>query len=371
MIAQLIPDVRRYVPALDGLRALAVGLVLLSHVGLADTVPGGFGVTVFFWISGFLITSQLLAELQRDGRIALGKFFLRRALRLLPASTVYTVVIGACFMLAGGELPLLAWFAALTSLAGYYDMYIGFATWPGGALNPFGHLWSLAVEDHYYFLWPLALPLLWRRGLAAQALLACCIGLLAWRLMLFQFCFPDGQPAPAGGLCGVHGTYRLYKATDTRLDSIAWGALIAVLAASHWREKLARLLANRRLQAAAVALLVLGFAIRTPEFRETWRYTLQGMALSVLLPVICTQQTALRWLLERPPMLLVGRLSYSLYLWHWGAVTSADWLFPLFSPSWIALTLGGTLGGAMASYYGIEQPMLALRRRVGSHVALP
>jgi peptidoglycan/LPS O-acetylase OafA/YrhL len=186
---------------------------------------------------------------------------------------------------------------------------------------------------------------------------------------LFGICFRGGFSVAPGGVCGETTFYRLYKATDTRLDSIAWGALIAVLASGKARLHLENILAIRFVQLTAVGLLLIGFLVRNLEFREVFRYSLQGLALSVLLPVICGSKNHLRVILETTPFLYIGRLSYSLYLWHWGAVTLSDWLEPKNGIIWFTVAAGTTIAGACFSYYAIERPMMTFRRRAGSHLA--
>ncbi len=362
-----IPRVERYVPALDGMRAGSVLLVILSHFGLDNVLPGGFGVTVFFWISGFLITSQLVAEIQRNGRINLGNFYLRRFLRLMPASVFYISVAGLGFILAGGTMTPVAWLATYFYGANYYDLFFHYPWLTEEAQNPFTHLWSLAVEEHYYIVWPVALAFLVRRNIAVKVLIALCVVVLAWRFYLYQTCFIHDAPGPPGGVCGDLVLYRTYKATDTRLDSIAWGALLALLAASDLRGRVERLLSSPMVLAAAGVMLLLTFVFRGGEFREVWRYTMQGVALTVLIPAVCGTGGPLRWLLERPPLVVIGRLSYSLYLWHWGAITYAAYIEPTQNLAWVARGVMVTVLGALFSYYAIERPMVALRRRAGSH----
>jgi peptidoglycan/LPS O-acetylase OafA/YrhL len=364
----VIPSVERYVPALDGMRAGAVLMVILAHFGLERFIPGGFGVTAFFWISGFLITGQLVAELDRSGRVDFTRFYIRRFLRLMPAAFVYITIAGIAFTLAGGTLTLVGWLAAFFYGANYYDIFIEYRSLPSGAFNPLGHLWSLAVEEHYYIFWPLLLAMLHRRRAALKVLVGLCVAVVLWRLFLFQACYIGQEPGPAGGICGQFVAYRNYKGTDTRLDSIAWGALVAMLAASTWRVQLAQLLGSRAVQIVALGALLLTFMIRNNEFREVWRYSIQGIALSVLIPAVIGTQSPLRTLLELPLFVWIGRLSYSLYLWHWGSVTFADWAFPAHDFAWLACAVGVTCLGAGFSYYAIERPMIGLRRRAGSHV---
>ena len=356
-----------YIPALDGLRALSIGLVVASHAGLDHVLPGAFGVTLFFFISGYLITRQLLQSLEADGRIKLGNFYLRRALRLLPAVLVYIVAAGALFSLAGGHIPLAGWAAAQFYGANYYDIWEGYRTTLGGVRHPFNILWSLAVEEHFYIVWPFLLALLWRGRATVWALAALCLAVLAWRAWLFTACYHGGAPWVCGPMPPnpLWRFNRLYLATDTRLDSIAFGASLAAVEATGWAP-------GRRSWAVwlTAALLLTGFALPGPFARQVVRTSLQGIALFVLVPAALVPGKLAARLLSATPLLAVGRLSYSLYLWHWGAFAAADSLAPSHGLAWqaIALPLAAVL--AVASYHGIERPMLALRRRAGSHAPI-
>ena len=214
-----LPDTQHYIPSLDGLRAGAVILVILSHFGLDNVVPGGFGVTAFFWISGYLITGQMLSEIGRTGRLDFPKFYLRRFFRLMPAAVFYILIAGSLFVAIGGVMPVAAWLSAIFYAANYYDLYVMFQPLASGVQSPLTHLWSLAVEEHFYILWPLALVTLYRRHWAVGVLLSVCLAVLAWRLWLYGQCFSGDLPGPPGGVCGLRVEYRLYKATDTRIDS--------------------------------------------------------------------------------------------------------------------------------------------------------
>ncbi|MGI4975959.1 MAG: acyltransferase family protein [Janthinobacterium lividum] len=381
-----IPAQSAYLPALDGLRAAAVLLVVASHAGLERAVPGGLGVTVFFAVSGFLITRQLLAQHRRDGRVGLAGFYRRRLLRLVPAWLAYVVLAGGAFVLAGGRIAPGGWAAALAQGGNYYQLVAGYHSVLPGVRHPFNILWSLAVEDHFYLLWPAALLACLARGRPGRALalcLAACGAVLAWRLWLLGDCF---GPRPGAWAClriednPAFRFNRLYLATDTRLDSIAWGAVPALLLAMR-PEWAARLASARVLPALALALLAASLALGTawaaglpggavlggPAGREALRTTVQGVALAVLVPAVALTTHHWRRALESRPALLVGRASYSVYLWHWGAFALADGLAARGSARWAAVALPLAAGLSAASFLGIERPMLRARRRAGSH----
>ncbi len=350
-----------YLPALDGLRAASILLVVLSHLGLDHVVPGAFGVTLFFFISGFLITRQLAAGLARSGRIDFTGFYLRRALRLMPAGVTYVVVAGLVYVAAGGRIGPAGWVAALLYGANYYDLWVGYHSTLAGVRHPFNILWSLAIEEHFYGLWPACLVLVGVGRRAAWWVLALCVAVLAWRLWLWNACFVPGAP----GVCGPGNPNplwhynRLYLATDTRLDGIAWGAILALAPV------LGR--AGRGRAALGAVLLVVSFALPGPFARHVLRPSLQGLALLGLVPWLLESGGLVNSLLCTGPARWLGRLSYSLYLWHWGALGVADYAYPRGGVRWLMVAVPLSAGLAMASYAGIERPMLALRRRFGSH----
>jgi len=358
-----------YLPGLDGLRALAVLLVLFSHLSVSPLIPGGFGVSVFFFISGLLITRLLLAEHQANGAIAIGRFYLRRMIRLYPALLLAVLLGTLVFWLAVGILNWNRILAALLYYSNYYDIY-GHFSQPHEGFEPLVILWSLAVEEQFYLLFPLLCVLMLRGHdnlrrffWVVAALLAAA---LLWRIVL------------------VHGganSIRIYKGSDTRMDAILYGAWLTLILARDTQNKWRRFCASHLVQGVCLLILLLCFVVRADSFRDTMRYTLQGLALMPLVTAICfgTSLLPLTRLLESKPLRRVGNWSYSLYLYHPVAIVCAEiyWGPGSIGPhrlGWkdftgFALTsvlLSFAL--ATASYYGVEQPLLRWRRRFGAHV---
>lgn len=304
-----------YVAGLDGLRAASVSMVILGHVGLGDLIPGGMGVTIFFFISGFLITRLLWAERDAHGGVDLLRFYGRRTLRLLPEMLVLllvlTFIVGP--LLNQPMQPLQA-LAGLTYWTNYY-IISGMGDCTNCAVT--GHLWSLAVEEHFYLVMPLALLLCGfvPRRLAVLFVITI-IGAAAWRTYAYT-------------VLHVSEVYT-YKATESRIDSIAWGCLAAVIDRS-WPKVMA--FVRRRawiVFSAGAGLMLASLAYRDPIFRETLRYSVQGLALvGIMLPLVAAPQLGgLVKLLEIAPLRWMGRRSYAAYLWHM-----------------LALTLGGMIVG--------------------------
>jgi peptidoglycan/LPS O-acetylase OafA/YrhL len=339
-----------YRPALDGVRAVAVAAVLLFHG--AAFLPGGFlGVDAFFVLSGFLITSLLLAERDRHGRIRLTAFWGRRARRLLPALLVLLLVtvVGAHYLLPADNPMRLRWDAlsALSYVANWRMIYQGGGyfdqTAPASALQ---HTWSLGIEEQFYLLWPLLLLVIPRRFLA----LSCCAGaLLSAGVMALLY-----DPFDAD---------RAYFGTDTRAQALLIGGVFAARALSRWVPA----------AAATLGAPLFLFALVRADGSDAWLY--RGGFLLVALAVagvIAYAVTSPRGLIARflalSALVWVGQISYGLYLWHWPLyqfLTAERTGMSGFNL--LAFRLAVTIAVAYASYLLIEQPIrrrLVLPRRV-------
>lgn len=355
-----------YIPALDGLRAVAVLIVLVAHVGFSRWVPGGFGVTLFFFISGMLITRLLLAEQAARGRIDIGLFYARRMLRLYPALLVAVVLGTLATVVVGGEL---LWGKVLTALlycANYYGIHVGYSQGMQ-VFDPLAVLWSLAIEEQYYIVFPLiCLALAARVRSFTRWVVAAIVLTLAWRMVL---------------VLGGAASDRIYMGTDTRIDSILYGCLLTLLLAApasgaRWLDWMSR----RWVQWLALACLLSTFVVRNAFVRDTLRYSLQGLSLMPLVAGLCFTGSLRRvtiWM-EHRAMRHIGRLSYSLYLLHGVviALVSAAWGAGQVEPSsagplkfigFVLLTVPLSLALAWASYQWVEMPFVRLRRRFGSH----
>ena len=361
-----------YIAALDGMRAISIALVLFSHFGLFFA-PGIFGVTIFFFISGYLITGHILSEIDLTGRMSAPLFYVRRLLRLYPALLVMVALGGGLFWAIGGRVNAPDAVSAVFYLANVRDIMGGYDSGLPQTPHPYAVLWSLAVEEHYYFVFPILAVLLARRRMAfTAALVALIVVATAWRWHVASAC-----------LQFACSRYRVEHGTDTRIDSILYGALLATLLSSRLRPDTLRVIGSWPAVAAGMALLLLGLLDRDSWFRTTGRFTVQGVGLMLSVGAVL-HAPSLGWvraLLSWRPFLVVGRLSYSLYLWHWIVLCLAIALLPpllagpLMEPAmpsgwWIASVFAPLMAVsfalAAASYYGVERPMVSLRRRFGS-----
>ncbi|MCJ2136794.1 acyltransferase [Methylobacterium sp. J-026] len=343
-----IPDAMPYLPQLDGVRALAILIVFAAHCGYSHVVPGGFGVTVFFFLSGYLITTLLRIERARTGAVSLSAFYLRRSLRILPPMYLTLLVAGALY-----ALGLLDWMAvepaAILGQATFLTNYPGlFGT---EAVLPVP-LWSLAIEEHFYLAFPLAYSL-WLGRLpprrAALACLAVCGVVLAIRC-LNVWRLPD---------------YSLnYSWTHTRIDAILFGCCLGlwhnpvIPADRAWRPRAWH-------AAASLAVILATLAARAPAFRETLRYTLQSAALFVPFAYLLHGEGPLVRLLASRPMRQLGLWSYGFYLAHMAVVALVLHLRPgLHGVGLMLAAFPPTLLWCWALYRFVERPCARLRRRL-------
>lgn len=353
------------ISAVDGLRGVAVALVVAFHYGLG--LPGGFlGVDLFFVISGFVITRLLLAGRGLD-RASLARFWFRRAKRLLPA--LFLVVAGVQAWMVVQNPPGLRstanaqTLAALTYTSNWYAIVGHVGYWDVSQSSaPLNHLWSLAIEEQFYLVWPLLLAVFLgvaaRRGVERplRRLAVLAIGIAAVCYLLAAVFYEPGSYD------------RAYMGTDTRAGALLLGAVVACRPVS------------RRLVGAgpalAALLLLWGFARIDSGAFYTWQLPLAGVAAALLINAIAhhgeerADNRIVARVLENRPVMWVGRRSYGIYLWHWPVWVFLGVDYPgLSHTEAVALALGLSLVFAMASYRLVEFPVRY--GTVRARIALP
>jgi peptidoglycan/LPS O-acetylase OafA/YrhL len=336
---------------------VAVLLVFIGHARLPTVVGAGTGVTVFFFLSGYLITTLLRREREQTGRIGLGDFYLRRALRILPPLYAF-LAVAVVLTLTGVVVDHLTGSGLSAALLHYTNvvMLLGDSAdlVPGA-----GVLWSLAIEEHFYLVFPVLYLVLARtsRRWQGTVLAALCVLTLAWRCVLVYALGADYD--------------RTYYGTDTRADALLTGCLLAVVA----NPVLDRV--RLRLRGALTALVVGGLLVvageQLPEpLAATVGQTLQDVGLLLAFTAILSVPRSLPGrLLEWRPLVRLGVLSYSFYLFHGVVITvieeHTDWgTAPLAAVAFVV-----TLALSQTVHVGVERPLARLRQRMAHQRSAP
>lgn len=345
---------RKTLPGLDGMRAIAVLIVVTYHAGWP--FPAGLGVSAFFVISGFLITWLLLKEVDRSRSIDLRSFYLRRALRIFPAYYAFILVSLVADYLSGDRRSLDAAVPALLYVQNYYN---ALHDHPSISI---AHAWSLSIEEQFYLLWPFLLTFLIRlpvRVIAAAISLFILL-VVAWRI--FVFFYTD------------LGTSWIYNAFDTRADSLAVGCLLAVsLNLQRAHQILERVTKSRLAPFAVLLTLVVWRYFQSAELRYTVGLTVEPILLSVLILQLMRVSTDSGWsFLNWKPIAYIGRLSYGMYLYHVLALAVTSKLLRhlnALNQAWyLILGVCMTIALAAASYHWYEKYFLRLKGRLPQRV---
>jgi peptidoglycan/LPS O-acetylase OafA/YrhL len=349
----------RYQPALDGLRAFAVAAVIAYHFG-AGWAPGGFlGVDAFFVLSGFLITSLLLTEWGRSSRISLPGFWARRARRLLPA---LLVVLGAIALYAavlapasqldtlrGDGISSLFYFANwhfVLSGQSYFDLF--------SLPSPMRHLWSLAIEEQFYLVWPLVVLVCLRVGRGSRKVLAgVCVAGIAASVAVMALLYEPADPS------------RAYYGTDARAHTLLVGAVLALILTRRRPERRASVIALHTAGVVAAAACVWAWVTVRDQGSGLYHGGSFAFAIAVAFVIASAVQptrrsvwSPLRALLSLGVLRWVGLISYGLYLWHWPAtVVLTETRTGLSGAALTLLRLAVTFGAATLSFYLVEQPI--------------
>ena len=353
----------KYVPALDGLRALSVVAILLYHSPFLWAKGGFLGVSVFFTLSGFLITSLLLSERDRTGSISLKGFWVRRARRLAPAVLVLFSLV-AVLLAKGGLSKGSSIFGDAVATAGWaanWRFILHGETYADvfGQPSPFQHMWSLAVEEQFYLLFPAVLLLVLGRKAANPrrwaAISLVVVGIATSTFLLWHLFDPMS-------------TQRAYFGTDTRIAEPFVGVLLALLLTRGGGVQVLPRAARWALDAAAAgALAGLVYLVATWGQYDQGLYhggllLVAGLS-AVVLAGITQPRSLMGTALSLPPLVWLGRISYGVYVFHWPVFL---WLSPrrtgLDSYALLALRCAVVLLIAVASYALVEQPVREARR---------
>ena len=351
----------RYVPALDGLRALAVLSVIAYHMHM-NWAPGGLlGVTMFFVLSGYLITGLLLKEYDESGTISLSNFWLRRVRRIIPA--VVFAVLGTAFLCTIFNHALLTKMRpdvipTLLFFNNWWQIFNDISYFAAqGAPSPLTHYWSLSIEEQFYLVWPLALLACMKAGVSKPTMVKGIGVLIVLSALEMAILFsPDADPS------------RVYYGTDTRAFSLLLGSLLAFIwPYQRLTEKSGRKVpqSERLIFNIAGVVAVLGLLLMVGLTEGTTAFVYRGGLLlcSVLTAIaIAVMVHPISWIgrfFELKPFVWIGKVSYSMYLWHYPIIllmtpaNSADG-----APWWVNLIALVIIFGLSAfSYYVVENPI--------------
>jgi peptidoglycan/LPS O-acetylase OafA/YrhL len=354
------------VPQLDGLRAAAVLAVMLEHSGIAIGRGGLFGVDVFFVLSGFLITGVLLGEHRARGRISLRRFYVRRWLRLYPALVVMVIVLMPIGPSLSADHTWASWLRAVAAALTYTGNFVVLADGrlTLGVLDP---TWSLAVEEQFYLLWPLALLALMAWRVPARWIVGILVTASAAGLSLFWLLYhrPEHALAPFS----IEGR-TVYVRPDARFGELLLGCALAIVLARRDRPLSRR--ANAGIGVAALAA-VGGLWVARELFASAYDgngspiapVPLVAVCATVLLARLVTSDRALlSRLLRCSPLPQIGLISYSLYLWHSPVfnVIHADPFGLVGAEQVVQWTLAFAV--AFLSYRLVELPFLRRKERL-------
>ncbi|MEO8528645.1 MAG: acyltransferase family protein [Pseudolysinimonas sp.] len=349
------PTAQFRVPGLDGIRALAVATVMVFHLVPGTLVGGYLGVDIFFVVSGYLITTLLLRERAATGRISLSAFWTRRARRLLPALGALLLVCSTAALIVSGDVLVglgTQVLGALTFSSNWLFIATGSTYFDASVPELFRNLWSLAVEEQFYLLWPLLLVLVFVR-------------IPRWVRLLGIGAIAVASAVGMALLANPTDPTRVYYGTDTHAFGLAIGAFLAVL------------LVNRRMTArvgrvslaiggplAIGGLLALAYLMPGDAL---WAYQGGLVSVAVLTAVaiaaLVVPGSRLSRVLDLSPIRWVGVRSYGLYLWHWPVIVLLTNAYPTWSRDGLggwalgAIALAVTLVAAALSYRFVEQPI--------------
>ncbi len=373
-----------YQPALDGIRAIAVTLVLLFHLEVAGgpaILRGGWlGVDVFFVLSGYLITSLLLAERQRNGRIKLGHFYVRRFLRLAPLSIALVAFCLSAALFDGERrfdinLPVKGALSVLFYYSNWWSI-----RFPAG-LGSLGHAWSLSIEEQFYFVWPgLVVVLLWtgRRRASRNALLVVTAVLVAAMGLGRYWYWHVNTQSDTPGMVTFNAWMNLYRNSLLRPDGLLYGCLLAVLLHGvRSSKRLQRIAQVCGIAGAIVAMLIIMAAhpvTWTPwvAFIPVWGLSLfNASIMAVVAWLVLAPQSWFAQILSLKPVVWIGRRAYGIYLFHFIIIYAIRRHWQWHSWRLALATVALTLVVSGLSFRWFESPFLTLKERFSSRANVP
>ena len=377
-----------YLPGLDGMRALAVVAVMLYHANHTWLGGGFLGVEVFFVISGYLITLLLIGEHERNGRVNLGQFWLRRARRLLPAVLTMMgamAVYMALFKRQPQGRTRGDFLGGIFYSSNWYQIFVGQGYTANEAFVPFRHLWSLAVEEQFYLIWPLAMIGVLRLGRNRLPRVAVWLfGISAWVSVMVAILYAGGDVATTCSPEAMNGYWKvfgrcvsvneaLYLGSFSRAGGLLMGAAFAMvwrpmaLMRGRVRDKARQLDLLALLGLAILGLLVWkltlsgdghSFGIRFDPWLFRGGFFVTGLATLMVIAAVTHQRALMGRLLGNRVFNYVGTRSYGMYLYHWPIyqIIRGQAGVPMTTTQWV-VAMAITLPITEVSYRYIETPI--------------
>jgi peptidoglycan/LPS O-acetylase OafA/YrhL len=355
MISNERPFKLGYLRSLDGLRGVLILMVLVCHGGL---LPNGYGfvaVNAFFVLSGFLITCLLVLEYDQSNDISLRRFYLRRALRLLPALvTMLFVFMVIAYLTDSSTEVFQEMHQALWALFYSTNLAQILQAYPVGHAEPFAHTWSLSLEEQFYFVWPLLLLFLLRRNSRNSLLCWIMLGVylsVGTRILLYLGTNLSGRLTRLGG------------GLDTRADSLLLGCLVGVLISSNLLPRSDGFVKTLNVLAiiSSGGLIIMGVFNSYSSRMICIGWLLASVFATILITCLASISSGLpHRFFENPLLVYLGRISYGLYVWHFPILVfmqrlQLPWRNLMYLPPVFLVVL--------ASYYLIERPCLRLKTR--------
>jgi peptidoglycan/LPS O-acetylase OafA/YrhL len=341
-----------YYPALDGLRGIAVFLVMMFHFQVPGFRNGYFGVDIFFVLSGFLITKILLRKRSHALSVYLSQFYRRRALRLVPALWLVSVIILLVALQIAADKP--------TAFRDFLITICYVMNWTRAAFNAvtnpdnfllMGHTWSLAIEEQFYLLWPFILLILLKLPGREKAVSYLCLAAAVLIAAVREYYFHHGA-----------SMMRLYNGLDARCDGLLIGAALGLAFYEEkpgwqkWAKRNSGILAW-----PALVLLIFFVSANLPSSSLLYFTAVSGLAAILILTASSLTASGFSRILSWTPFVLLGEISYGVYLWHWPILNILIQITDLPRVWDCVLTFVLTLAVASLSYVFVEKPVLNRR----------